>query len=378
MSYSEGLPLPSQEGMSLELGSSNDLSVLSCQQINRKYFKKSLNKESNESFDEIIVKLGEMSTEKLEKYLLVLKEKIGESALAFYGRGEKCSLNGDILNAVASFTFAIRENPRVAIFHLKRGKCLLMMGDKHGALKNINQSICLNENFLESHLLRADCLCQIGDFKGAKLEWKKILSLDSYSDKILFHRASFLMQQGKFEEAKKDLEKTLAVDPNNVYALRLRGDCSMEYKNTKEAETYYDRAIDLVTDAVEVWFGKAVCLFESKKLMEAEEILDSIIEVDKNKESIFNAYLFKALIKVERNHPGPLSLVLNKMIKIQPLASKGFIEKALKEFQGKKNEKIVGVFEEQLAEISFSFYCKNFVKSFVRNSFDLIMGKEVY
>jgi tetratricopeptide (TPR) repeat protein len=114
---------------------------------------------------------------------------------------------GDYQGAIATFTQAIRLNPKVAEVYVARGNAYYDQGDKQTALKDYNQAIGVNPNYAAAYVERGNARDDLGDRKAAIEDYNQAIRLNPNLAEAYDNRAITYIRLSKKEEAIADLQK---------------------------------------------------------------------------------------------------------------------------------------------------------------------------
>jgi len=138
--------------------------------------------------------------------------------------GESDASRGDLTDAVAAFSGAIKADPKLALAYEDRGFALWRGGHAAAAIADYTQAIRLNPDYLDAYHSRAVALGQIGDIEGAISDARQMTRLaptSSYAYHIL----------GMAEYLKGDLTGAMA-DDNKAIALDTQSEANADTTNT--------------------------------------------------------------------------------------------------------------------------------------------------
>lgn len=140
----------------------------------------------------------------------------------YVSRGDYYRLAGDIDSAIADFTAAIEEDPRLVFPYYRRGWCYEMKGERRKAMDDYNLGIDIDGDYPYLYLMRGELLLLEGKDEAARADFETVIQKDTVADggSCRMYALHFL---GRDREAEEWMDKIIASDPD-------------------DAGNYYDRA----------------------------------------------------------------------------------------------------------------------------------------
>lgn len=130
-------------------------------------------------------------------------------------RGDYYRLAGNIDSAIADFSAAIEESPKVGYAYYKRGWCYEMKGDRGKALEDYNLGLEMTEDYPYLYLMRGELLLLNGNKAEAFADFEAVIRKDTVAESGSCRQYA-LHFLGRDKEAEEWMDKIIASDPEDA------------------------------------------------------------------------------------------------------------------------------------------------------------------
>jgi tetratricopeptide (TPR) repeat protein len=158
----------------------------------------------------------------------------------------------EYLNAVNSFTMAIRENPRYAEAYCKRGEALLLVNKAEEAIESFNQAIKYRFRFSDAYLGRGDAYMAIKNAFLAKLDYTRAIEYAADPSEAYRKRGRINLDTDEYDLAIEDFTSALRGENKTYSTLLLRALAFEKRDDWTSACDDYKAAIKLNPDSSEL------------------------------------------------------------------------------------------------------------------------------
>jgi tetratricopeptide (TPR) repeat protein len=145
--------------------------------------------------------------------LLILLSSItaafGQSAEAYYNKGNEKSASGDFKGAIADYSEAIKLSPDLVSAWYNRGTAKANTGDMKGAIKDFDKAISLKPDYFSAYKNRGSAKMKSDNIDGALVDFDAAIRLDPTAASVWFMRGQVKLQQGHTAGGCSDLVKAL-------------------------------------------------------------------------------------------------------------------------------------------------------------------------
>jgi protein O-GlcNAc transferase len=163
---------------------------------------------------------------------------------------------GDVDQAIATYTRVIAHKPDQALAYYKRGNLLKDREQMEAALADYERAIACDPAHDCALGNRGFVLTALGRLEAALASYDRALAVIPTDVVYLFGRANVLRQLDRFEEALAGYGRTIENDPKHVPSYCNRGALLTDLLRYTEARADFDRAIGLGADIPEIWYGR--------------------------------------------------------------------------------------------------------------------------
>ena len=119
---------------------------------------------------------------------------------------------GEINEAVADCSEAIRLAPRDASAYITRGAAWLRKGQYDRAIADLSESIRLNPDLTSAHSNRAFALMKTGEIDKAIGDWNEAIRLQPKNASDYSNRGSAWLAKGRYDKAIADYNEAIRID----------------------------------------------------------------------------------------------------------------------------------------------------------------------
>ncbi len=136
-----------------------------------------------------------------------------KNALTYVRRGSAYAERQQLRKALADYKRALRLAPDMAVAYACRGKIFIQKGDNASALKNFNEAIQRNPDDPMLPYCKGTVLYKRGDNQEALTAFDEALHLDPYNAAVYRDRGTLLSMQGKYRAALTAFDAAVDLDP---------------------------------------------------------------------------------------------------------------------------------------------------------------------
>jgi tetratricopeptide (TPR) repeat protein len=120
---------------------------------------------------------------------------------------------GDFDGAIASYSQALKIDPKIAAVYNNRGNARASRGDQKGAVADYSEALKLDPGFAEAYANRGMSLALLGDLRGAVEDYTEALRIAPRDPVVYGNRGVARAKLGDRSGATQDLETALATAP---------------------------------------------------------------------------------------------------------------------------------------------------------------------
>jgi tetratricopeptide (TPR) repeat protein len=179
------------------------------------------------------------------------------------GFAYQCKKEYDI--AIADYTDAIRLNPQVALSYFGRGNAYGDKGDNDRAIADYNQAIRLDPNLAAAYNNRGIAYNGKGDNDRAIADYNQAIRLNPNFAYAYNNRGDFYHKKKDYDRAIADYNQAIRLDPNNAVMYYNRGVVYKGKGNYDLAIADFNQAIRLNPNDVEAYIVRGTLYGGIKK-----------------------------------------------------------------------------------------------------------------
>lgn len=182
-------------------------------------------------------------------------------AEAYVNQGLNKLHRKDYKGAIASFTQAVKLQPKHYIAYTYRGNIHRLIGDYQGAIEDYTRAIAQNPNHSYLHNSRGISYAALGNYQKAVADHTQAIEVYPEEGAGYRHRGAMYFKLGENEKALDDLEQALIRNENDAEAYTYRGEVQAKLGNAKAALADYEKAAKLfAAQSNKVGYNKATNL----------------------------------------------------------------------------------------------------------------------
>jgi tetratricopeptide (TPR) repeat protein len=146
-----------------------------------------------------------------------------QQAVDAYNRGLARYHKGELDEAIADYTEAIRLDPQLAYAYYGRGNAYYKKGDFDKAIADYTETIRFNPKYAEAYLYRGIAYFDVDDYENAVADLTEVLRLDPTNVSAYYERGLAHLTKGDYDSAVHDFSKRLEVHSEASCARCYRG-----------------------------------------------------------------------------------------------------------------------------------------------------------
>jgi tetratricopeptide (TPR) repeat protein len=158
-------------------------------------------------------------------------------------KGETALNNGDLGQAIANFSEAVRLDPKVALAYVNRGHAYYQMREYDKAISDLNEAIHLDPKLVYAYNARGLAFNMKRNYGAAIADYTEAIRLDPKSAQGYYGRGGVYDDKREYDRAIADFNEAIRLDPKSAEAFSSRAD-SYEHKGD------YDKAINDSIEAI--------------------------------------------------------------------------------------------------------------------------------
>jgi serine/threonine protein kinase len=144
-------------------------------------------------------------------------------SLAYLQLGNQQEKEGELENALASYTSGLEKNPNSSELYEARGTLLIKLDQLNSALTDYNRSIELNKKAMISYAGRAYILGTFGQYQNALGDYNQAISLGLKTDYVYYGRGWLHEQLSQYSKAILDYNQAIAINSEHLLSYVRRG-----------------------------------------------------------------------------------------------------------------------------------------------------------
>lgn len=161
--------------------------------------------------------------------------------------------NGDIENAIADYSKALRTKPDYLEAYLRRGIVYYNQGFYDPAVKDFSRALQIDPYFAQAHFHRAIVYDFRKDYEHALLDFTKALQNDPEFEAAYYNRGVIYLKLGKYDNAISDFNEAIKIKPNYPEAYVNRGIVNGLNKRHEQAILDFTQAIKIKPGFVQAY-----------------------------------------------------------------------------------------------------------------------------
>jgi tetratricopeptide (TPR) repeat protein len=183
-----------------------------------------------------------------------------------FQQGVDASCQGDYDRAIASFTEAIRLDPKYVPAYVNRGNIYKSKGDCDKAIADYNESIRLDPNHVPAYINRGLAYAARGRSDMAMADYNQAILLDPKSSLAYINRGLIYEAGGDYRKAFDDFENAIHLDSGNAYACNnlawLLATCpKAAFRDGRKAVEFANKACELTQWKNSAWMDTLAAAF---------------------------------------------------------------------------------------------------------------------
>lgn len=193
-----------------------------------------------------------------------------EDVKAAVEQGLRAKEHGQLKEAIAAFSKALRADPNLKEALVNRCSCYLAVGQGGPALTDVNAALKLSPKDKELLVVRATLFLDGKRFGLALADFNELLKLDKNCSIALFGRGQCYRALGNYKLAAIDFNRSAEIDKNLRTSARLKAaECLVMLHQLPQAVALLSEVIRLFPSEGEAYLVRANCYKELGKFPEA-------------------------------------------------------------------------------------------------------------
>ena len=165
--------------------------------------------------------------------------------------GDQLREQGNLEEAVANYSQAIRLNPELAVAYNNRGTTFAVLGQLQRAIQDLDQALRIDPEYVDAYNNRGYAYVSLGRFQKAIEDYDEAIGLDPHPQfSVVYNNRGYACAAvGELERAIADFDEAIRLNPQDAVAYNHRAlACALSGKHA-EAQRDADRAAELGADA---------------------------------------------------------------------------------------------------------------------------------
>jgi len=182
-----------------------------------------------------------LQSDELPSFYTTIRQGNAESIVSwiYTNRGDTYFRNGDLEQALLTFTRALEINPYYEIAWSGLGIVYLRMGELEAAEECFRTALAKNPEYARPHYDLGLMLENAGDYEGACAHFLKVLELRPDDTAAMNWAGVCYLERGMYDEARPYLLNAIAIDPDPMYPYFHLGRISFAQDKPEEALAYF-------------------------------------------------------------------------------------------------------------------------------------------
>ncbi len=244
---------------------------LTFKRLNPKTYRYEVSKEGYQTArGEIALNAGKTAT--LEVALTPLSEtekRKSYTAEDFFYSGSSAQVDGDVTQAIADYSQAIKLKPsyadaymsRAGLYgrakewekaysdYIKAAEIYQMKKDYSRSLTAYNQAIEIDKKAITGYLGRANVFMALNEERGAIMDFETVIRYDSRNTQAYFGLGEARFKQGSYDKAIDHFKDARSVDSENPLIHQFLMLCYMADDDIKNVKKSYEKFLEVASDA---------------------------------------------------------------------------------------------------------------------------------
>ncbi|MEB3339195.1 tetratricopeptide repeat protein [Okeania sp.] len=250
------------------------------------------------------------------KYQFIVK------AQALYNEGQELAKQQKQLAAIASYTEALKLNPRNALILYQRGNSYYIEKDYEKAIEdyiaaieiksnynhayyqlalayyeqknnekaitNLTQALRTNPNYTKAYDQRGKIYYEIGDYKNAIQDYSQLIGFDPEDSNSYINRGIARAKIGDQSGAVSDYTQAINLNANKIQAYHNRGNSYFEIGNYQNALADYNQVLKLKPDDSDAYASRCSVYLNLVNYQAAITECNRAIEIDPQNDLAYN------------------------------------------------------------------------------------------
>lgn len=177
-------------------------------------------------------------------------EEVLQQSEEYVTAGDQLREQGQLEEAIAAYSQAIRLNPDLTVAYNNRGTTYAVLGQLQMALQDLDEAIRLDPQYVDAYNNRGYAYVSLGRFRKAVEDYDEAIQLDPHPKfAVVYNNRGFASASlGQLESAIEDFNEAIRLNPQDVVAYNHRALAHTLLGKHAEAQRDVHRAEELGAD----------------------------------------------------------------------------------------------------------------------------------
>jgi len=206
-------------------------------------------------------------------------QRFPENALFHFFLGNICSFMEEWHKATASYTTALKFNPKLVQARTNLATVFRAQGDLSAAVREAEYALQVDPASPDTYACIAANHAKAGQLEEALSSYAKALAVDPAHVASYRGKGTVLFKLGRLDSATQSFNQAVAIEPDAAETYRDLGLAYLELDKVQEAETSFRKALTIRPVYPSVQNNLGIALKSKGKLLEAEECYRAALEI---------------------------------------------------------------------------------------------------
>jgi len=205
----------------------------------------------------------------------------------YFNRGNQFRQEGDLEQAIADYTSAIKAYSKHAKAYYNRANCYAKLNKLNEAIADYTKAVEINPKYTEAYYNMGNTYTKQGKHAQAIASYTKALESNSKYAPAYCNRGNAYQAQGNLQQAITDYNKAIELNPNFAGAYSNRGNAYQAQGNLQQAIADYNKAIELNPNFAGFYANRGNIYQTQGNLQKAVEDYNEAISLNPNDSASF-------------------------------------------------------------------------------------------
>jgi len=212
-----------------------------------------------------------------------------EFVTAYSNRGLAYSDKGELDQAIADYTQALKINPEYVNAYNNRGIAYYKIGELDQALDDFNQALQINSKYANAYNSRGVAYYKKGELEQAIADYTQALKINPEFAKAYSNRGLAYSNKGELEQAIIDYNRAIKINPEFAGFYNNRGIVYSDKGELEQAIADYNRALNINPEDPEAYNNRGNAYYKKGELEQAITDFNRALNINPENAEAYNS-----------------------------------------------------------------------------------------